>query len=262
MDPLRAQLLDKIAELATQLSSAQSRALALELEESAGPRTIRRIAGLPAPRTVVELCDLWQRVGGVSGERLGDAIRSAAKAVETTTAWEKVELLYTGPKAGAIRRTKQGLLEVVRAARSRLWVVSYVVGFGADEVVSGLVERAAAGVDVKILVDHRTDGGPASLRRLATDAPGCTVLVWPDEHREIEPGKLANLHAKCAVSDGRRAFVSSANLTGWAMDHNLEVGYLVTGGATPGVLDRYLEELLEARILEQHRVDDGSDPRG
>jgi phosphatidylserine/phosphatidylglycerophosphate/cardiolipin synthase-like enzyme len=170
-----------------------------------------------------------------------------------TSAYEKVELLYTGPKAGAIRRTKQGLLEVVRAARSRLWVVSYVVGWGADEVVTAMAERAGAGVDVKILVDHRTEGGKASLERLAEDASGCTVWVWPDEHREIAPGKLANLHAKCAVSDARRAFVSSANLTGWAMDHNLEVGYLVTGGATPGVLSRYLDELVDADILREYR---------
>ena len=249
MDPLRAQLLDKVAELACELSSGQARALALALETSRSPRRVRRVAGLPAPQAVLELCDLWERVGGISGERLGDAIRSAARAVETTTGYEKVELLYTGPHAGAIRRTKQGLLEVVRAARSRLWVVSYVLGTGADQVLLALEERAAAGVAVKILVDHRTEGGPRSLDWLGERGGGCTVFVWPDEHREVQPGSFANLHAKCAVADARRAFVSSANLTGWAMDHNLEVGYLVTGGASPRLLDDYFERLVDAGTL-------------
>lgn len=258
MDPLRAQLLDKVAELACELSSAQARALALEVEASRSPKRVRRVAGLPAPQAVLELCDLWERVGGISGGRLGDAIRSAAKAVETATGYEKVELLYTGPAAGTIRRTKQGLLEVVRSARSRLWVVSYILGMGADEVVVAMEERAAAGVDVKILVDHRTEGGPQSLARLAERAGGCRLFVWPDQHREIKPGIFANLHAKCAVADARRAFVSSANLTGWAMDYNLEVGYLVTGGASPRLLEDYFERLVDEGILEPYGADFGS----
>lgn len=249
MDPLRAQLLDKVAELACELSSAQARALALELEVAGSAKKVRRVAGLPAPDTVLELCDLWKRVGGISGERLGDAIRSAARAVETTTDYEKVELLYTGPNAGVIRRTKQGLLEVVRSARSSLWVVSYILGFGADQVIEALEERAAAGVDVRILIDHRTEGGPQSLARLEKRAGACQLFLWPDEQREFQPGSFANLHAKCAVADARRAFVSSANLTGWAMDHNFEVGYLVTGGASPRLLGEYLDGLVRAGVL-------------
>ena len=53
-----------------------------------------------------------------------------------------------------------------------------------------------------------------------------------------------------AIDDGRQAFVSSANLTGWAMDLNLEVGYLVAGGETPQLLERHLERLLQERLLE------------
>lgn len=257
MDPLRAQLLDKVAELACELSSAQAEALALELEQARFAKKVRHVAGLPAPKTVLELCDLWERLGGISGERLGDSLRIAAKAVETTTGHEKVELLYTGPAAGTLRRTAQGLMEVVRSARSRLWVVSYVLGGGADEVLLAMEERAASGVDVKILVDHRTEGGPKSLIRLRERAESCSVFIWPDEHREIHPGMYANLHAKCAVADARRAFVSSANLTGWAMDYNLEVGYLVTGGTSPRLLGEYFEKLANEGILRLYRGDSG-----
>lgn len=254
MDALREQLLDKVAALACELSPGQCEALALEIEGAGSPRAIRQVAGLPAPKPVTELCDLWQRIGDMPATHLADALRCAARAVETTTSYEKVELLYTGPRADVIRRTRQGLLEVVRAARHRLWLVSYVVGIGVDEVLAAANERAESGVEVKILVDHRTDAGGQGLTRLAKHAHGCQVFVWPDEQREMKPGHFANLHAKCAVADGRKAFVSSANLTGWAMDHNLEVGYLVTGGPSPRTLDEYFQELAETGVL-QARID-------
>ena len=38
------------------------------------------------------------------------------------------------------------------------------------------------------------------------------------------------MHAKAVIADRSVAFVTSANLTGSAMDHNLEVGVLMRGG--------------------------------
>ena len=99
------------------------------------------------------------------------------------------------------------------------------------------------------MLDHRLDKAPLSFQRLAREAPGCQPYEWPDEARALEKGGHANLHAKCSVADGRRAFVSSANLTGHAMDHNLEVGYLITGGPTPRTLAGYFDRLVEEGIL-------------
>ena len=252
MDPLRAQLIDAAARIACDLSLGQAEALALELELAGSPRRVRRIAGLPAPAAVLEMCDLWVRVG-IHGRELADAIRCAARAVKTVTSYEKVELLYTGPGAESIRRNEQALLEVIRNARFRLWLVSYVVGQGADVVLDALAERCTAGVAVNVLIDHRTEGAQHGRRRIENGAPGCRIYVWPDDKREFEPGRFASLHAKCAVADGRQAFVSSANLTGWALDYNLEVGYLVTGGPTPATLGRYLDELVQSAVLAPAR---------
>lgn len=247
MDPLRRQLIERLGDLVCNLSTGQAEALALEFQTHRTPRKIRQLGGLPAPKAVAEVCDLWQRVS-IDGEALADAIRCAAHAVRTTTAYERVELLYTGPYADSIRRTKQGLLEVVRNARSSLWVVSYVVIGGVDEILHAMQERAEAGVNVRILIDHRLENASWSFERLGKDAPGCAVFEWPDKARHL-PSGFAALHAKCAIADGRQAFVSSANLTGNAMDHNLEVGYLVTGGFTPRTLAAYLERLVHEEVL-------------
>jgi len=249
MDPLRRQLTEHLADLVCSLSAGQAEALALELERRPAPKKIRNLGGTRAPKAVGELFDLWHRVP-VAGEHLADAVRCAARAVRTTSAVEKVELLYTGPGVDNIRRTEQGLLEVIRSARRSLWVVSYTVASGIEDILAALQERATAGVAVSVLLDHRLDNAHMSFRRLAGDAPGCRVYIWPEEQRKLDSGYHAALHAKCAIADGRKAFVSSANLTGHAMDHNLEVGYLVTGGATPRTLSRYFDRLVEEGVLE------------
>jgi len=249
MPTARERLLWKAADVVCELSMGQAEALAYEIGISPAPKRIRQVAGLQAPTSVVELCDLWVETGALDGPGLADAVRCAARAVKTVSSYEKVELLYTGPDSDSLRRNLQGLLEVVRGAHDRLWVVSYVVGAGVDEVLRAMQERAEAGVAVRVLIDHRTDKYEWSLQRLTNEAPGCEVYIWPDENREFTPGSMANLHAKCAVADGHQAFVSSANLTGWAMDHNLEVGYLVTGGPTPRRLERHLSRLLSAGDL-------------
>lgn len=239
----RDELLDMAAGVVCDLSAGQAEALALEFESAASPRIIRQVAGLAAPRSVIDLSTSWLADPWIDGSTMAAAIRCAARAVKTVSSYEKLELLVTGPGASAMRRTHQGLLEVIRGSRIKLWVVSYVVGFGVDEALGAMSERASAGIDVRVLVDHRTDKGEASLTRLAKDAPMCAVLLWPDSKREFSPTKFANLHAKCAVADGRQAFVSSANLTGWAMATNLELGCLVTGGSSPAQLQSHLDGL-------------------
>lgn len=247
MPSAKDRLLAKAANVVCELSAGQAEALAYELALAGAPKRIRQVAGLPAPVAVDELCALWVETAALDGESLADVVRCAARAVKTVSSYEKVELLYTGPDRESLRRNLQGLLEVIRGAKETLWVVSYVVGAGVDEILAALQERAEAGVHVRVLVDHRTDRAEQAIERLQSEAPSVEVLIWPDEEREFAPGKFANLHAKCAVADGRQAFVSSANLTAWAMDHNLEVGYLVTGGATPAVINSQLSEL-ESRL--------------
>jgi phosphatidylserine/phosphatidylglycerophosphate/cardiolipin synthase-like enzyme len=52
-----------------------------------------------------------------------------------------------------------------------------------------------------------------------------------------------------AVADGELAFVTSANFTGHALDQNLEVGVLVTGGQTPKRLREHFHALISGGTL-------------
>ena len=41
------------------------------------------------------------------------------------------------------------------------------------------------------------------------------------------------MHAKAAIADKRAALATSANLTGHALDLNMELGLIVRGGPVP-----------------------------
>ena len=45
-----------------------------------------------------------------------------------------------------------------------------------------------------------------------------------------------SLHVKCAVADDAAALISSANLTEYAMNLNMELGLMVKGGDLPSSL--------------------------
>ena len=57
------------------------------------------------------------------------------------------------------------------------------------------------------------------------------------------------MHAKCAIADGRIAFVTSANLTGAAMTENMELGLVVRGGDVPRRIAAHFNALIASGEL-------------
>ena len=77
--------------------------------------------------------------------------------------------------------------------------------------------------------------------------PTARVYFWRNKGDEFAGGKV---HAKVAVCDEELCFVSSANLTGYAMDRNMEAGVLIQGGTLPRTLHRHLEALVTIKIVQ------------
>jgi cardiolipin synthase A/B len=76
--------------------------------------------------------------------------------------------------------------------------------------------------------------------------PTVKIFSWIDKDGGFTGGKV---HAKVAVADESFCFISSANLTGHAMEKNMEAGVLIRGGATPSSLHRHLEALETTRVI-------------
>jgi phosphatidylserine/phosphatidylglycerophosphate/cardiolipin synthase-like enzyme len=79
--------------------------------------------------------------------------------------------------------------------------------------------------------------------------PSINLYAWSQEKETITGYLPGAVHAKCAVADGEMTFITSANLTNAAMEYNMELGVLVTGGDLPKELHRHLESLAAGKIL-------------
>ena len=72
------------------------------------------------------------------------------------------------------------------------------------------------------------------------------VNAWKNKTSSFLEGSV---HAKVAVADRNVCFITSANLTGYAMTKNMEAGVLLTGGDVPKLLHDHLEALVETNII-------------
>ena len=57
--------------------------------------------------------------------------------------------------------------------------------------------------------------------------------------------------AGVSVVDGARAFITSANLTGHALEKNMEAGVLINGGPVPKTLSDHLQALIDVRVIDR-----------
>lgn len=163
---------------------------------------------------------------------------------------EKVELVWTGASTPLVstRKTEQVLLETIETAEKELFIVSYVA-YDVDSIVTALRSAVKRGVKVEILMESTSDyGGRISMDSIALfkrEVPEATLYWWNKSG--------ASVHAKCAVSDRKVAFVTSANLTGAAMEKNMELGIKIEGGDIPRRLHDHLEALVTTRKIERVR---------
>lgn len=181
---------------------------------------------------------------------------AAARERERTARAQQVSIVWTGPESAAIpvRRTEQALLELIAGARQRLIVVSFAV-YKVPEVAAALVACAERGCQVAVVVESEAESGGKVTFEMSEAlgsevAKHATLYTWPRELRpETGSGKRASLHAKCAVADGARLLVSSANLTEYALTKNMELGLLVEGGDVPRRVQQHFEALITDSVL-------------
>jgi phosphatidylserine/phosphatidylglycerophosphate/cardiolipin synthase-like enzyme len=135
-------------------------------------------------------------------------------------------------------------LACLRAARSEILLVSYAT-YTEPSISTALSAAAARGVVVTLLAERHQDN--PSYTALGTPFPGLYALRlhWPAGSRP--PG--AALHAKIIVVDDQVALVGSANLTGRAMEANIECGILIRGGPQPRAVRDHITGLYAAGLL-------------
>lgn len=201
----------------------------------------------------VKLQAAWQKAGNVSPAEVAAGLRGASAAAALQGTRGTVELVWSGPSSGVVpvRQTEEALCEVIENAHVRLFVVSYVA-YKLDRVIRCLEAAAGRDVQIAVLLESSTaSGGKLNfdvITPLVKRLPKVAFYVWKQEEFAT-PSERGSVHAKCAVADGKVAFVTSANLTGHAMDKNMEMGLLLKGGHLPEQLHQHFEALIENKTI-------------
>lgn len=234
---------------------------ALEVLDADAPkvRWLAAMSELPQPELRAragEIVSEFVESAAAAGPRaFAWALRSAEAANRAERARQALELVWTGPTpdGAALRRTDQALLEVIGRARKKLLIVTYAA-YDVAAVREALLAAEARGVSLAFVLESKEESGGKvtvnAVQALGPLAERVAVYVWPLERRPRDPqGRPGALHAKCAVADEDVLFVSSANLTGFALTLNMELGLLISGGELPGRVAKHLGELIEAGVL-------------
>ncbi|OFC38211.1 DISARM system phospholipase D-like protein DrmC [Acidithiobacillus caldus] len=249
------RLLEAVTAVAGLVSPEKVRALAgaiRKIEDAKANAALSDVVGTATAKAVVDrLVDAWRSTSVGSGE-LASMLLAAGHAFESVSKQQSIELVWTGPTTPFVsaRRTEQALLQVIGTARQTLFVTSFVA-YDVSTIVKALNDASTRGVSISMLLESSQDHGGSItfdvIGKMRTLVPSAKLYAWRERAAPFADGRV---HAKVAVADGAVCFITSANLTGYAMDRNMEAGVLVRGGQVPKDLHDHFIALVNTRIIE------------
>jgi cardiolipin synthase len=248
------KLLDAVAAVVCLVSPEKVQAIASRIRRTEAVKAAGALSGAVstpvAAEVVDQLINAW-RSTSVSAEELASMLLAAGHVFTKATNQQSTELVWTGPTTPFVsaRRTEQALLQVINAAEQTVFITSFVA-YDVSTIVKALNVASDRGVFIFMLLELSQEHGGSitfdaigKMRRLV---PAARLYAWRDKTDAFSDGRV---HAKVAVADGRMCFITSANLTGHAMEKNMEAGVLISGGSLPMSLAQHLQALVETGIV-------------
>jgi len=233
---------EKVAAIAGRIRSAKA---------SNAASALNGVVGTPMGAAIIEqMIETW-RSTSLSPAELASMLVAGGHVFQKVTAMQTTELVWTGPTTPFVsaRRTEQALIQVIDAARKTLFVTSFVA-YDVSTVVQALNRAAERGVNVSMLLESSQEHGGSItmdvLGKMRNLVPTAYLYAWKEKAEPFVDGRV---HAKVAVADGNICFITSANLTRFAMERNMEAGVLISGGRIPRLLDDHLRSLVDTKII-------------
>ncbi len=248
------ELLDAIAALVFLVSPEKVKAIAARVrraEASKAATALLSVVGTPLASTVVEqLVAAWRNID-VDSDELASMLLAASHVYTKAASEQSSELVWTGPTTPFVsaRRTEQALLQIINSAELSLFITSFVA-YDVSTIVKALNAANDRGVVISMLLELSQDHGGSitfdAIGKMRTLVPAARLYAWREKSDPFSDGRV---HAKVAVADGRMCFITSANLTGHAMEKNMEAGVLISGGRIAKLLDEHLRSLVDTKIV-------------
>lgn len=250
------KLLDAVAAVVCLVSPEKVQAVASRVRRTdaqKAPAALVGLVGTPVASGVIDqLVDAW-KVTAVSADELASMLLAAAHVFTKTAAELSTELVWTGPTTPFVsaRRTEQALLQVINASKATLFITSFVA-YDVSSIVKTLNSASNRGVQISMLFESSQDHGGSitidAIGKMRLLVPSAQLYAWREKSDPFGDGRV---HAKVAVADGNTCFITSANLTGYAMEKNMEAGVLISGGHIPKLLDEHLRSLVDMKIISE-----------
>lgn len=248
------KLLDAIAALVYLVSPEKVEAIASRIRRTDALKSVSALSGVvgtPVASGVIDqLADAWQSTA-VSSDELASMLLAASHVFAKVASEQSTELVWTGPTTPFVsaRRTEQALLQVINAAKTTLFITSFVA-YDVSSIVKALNQANDRGVLISMLLESSQDHGGSisidAIGKMRTLVPSARLYAWQDKADQFADGRV---HAKVAVADANTCFITSANLTGFAMEKNMEAGVLISGGSIPRLLNEHLRSLVDTKVV-------------
>lgn len=239
--------------IANVLSNCQRRADS----DSLKGELLQRLPKASWRQAIVQLIEVWHtQAPSLDSSSLATALLTAAYCEQQNQEQLSVEIVWTGPRVSDIplRRTDQVLLQLIQDAQQELLLISFAV-YKVPEIAAALVAAINRGVKLRIVVET-PDSDNAKIPFGIKTAFGTEIItraqvfVWPHGKRPIDlEGRFGSLHIKCAIADSTHLFISSANLTEYALALNMEMGLLVHSQDLASQVTEHIDRLIYQGIL-------------
>jgi phosphatidylserine/phosphatidylglycerophosphate/cardiolipin synthase-like enzyme len=236
-------------------------ALIAEVSQAVNRETVWRplLQQMPKPiwrQLLTDLITIWYEDNPtVQGESIAAALLSAYHCIERAQEDLNIEVVWTGPEVSRIpvRRTEQVLLQLIRSSVKELTLISFAV-YKVPTLTEALVAALERGVQVRIIAEtsEGDDFAPFGVKAgLGKEiAARADVYEWDKAKRPRDKtGRHGSLHMKVAIADRQHLFITSANLTNYALSLNMEMGLLVHSQALSSQVAEHLDQLIQQEIL-------------
>lgn len=189
---------------------------------------------------LIDLRSIWNReYSKFKAFEFSYMLRTACEAIEVARSYSPMtQVVWTGPEVqGSFpRSTRQVVQDIINGAKQELLVVGYWIAAkeDAEGIIKDIVDLVAKAVkrdvSVKMVLDkdkkpYGKDNREILLELWQRDVKLPELYTW-DVQTEDNHLKM---HAKVLVADRRDALITSANLTMYALDRNMEMGVRVIG---------------------------------
>jgi cardiolipin synthase len=250
------KLLEIVAAVACLVSPEKVETIASRIRQTdttKASNALSNVVSTPAAANLIhQLIDAW-RTTTVSADELASMLLSASHVFAKVSNQQSVELVWTGPKTPFVsaRRTEQALLQVINSAEQTLFITSFVA-YDISSIVKALNDASDRGVAISMLLELSQDHGGSItfdvISKMRMLVPTAKLYAWKEKSEPFTDGRV---HAKVAVADSKICFITSANLTAYAMEKNIETGVLLSGGKIPQLLNEHLNYLVTTNSISQ-----------